>query len=67
MVNPSEGGASWRSLEPPWPVFEFLPVGVRVVPFPFEVWGPPWVESFEGEAMWIRWIFCGNTSIPLSL
>ena len=35
VVDAAEGGASWRSLQPPWPVFEFLPPGVHVVPSPF--------------------------------
>ena len=29
-VAEGEGGASWRSLEPPWPILEFLPPGVLV-------------------------------------
>ena len=28
----TEGSASWKSLELPWPVLEFLPPGVLIVP-----------------------------------
>ena len=30
-VDATEGGAFWRSLEPTWPVLEFLPPGIFVV------------------------------------
>ena len=51
-VDAAEGGAFWRSLEPPWPVLECLPPGVFVVSFLYiEGQGPPWVGSSKEEAM----------------
>ena len=46
-VDVAKGSAFWRSLEPPWPVLEFLPPGVLVVLSPSECWQPPWVEISE--------------------
>ena len=40
-VDVAEGGAFWRSLEPPWPILELLSPGVLVGSSPFGMSGPP--------------------------
>ena len=54
-VDVAEGGAFWRSLEPRWPILEFLSPGVLVVSSPFWRLRAP-----------LGWIFWGKSLLDPS-
>ena len=67
-VDAAEGGAFWRSLEPPWPVLEFLPPGVFVVsPLMLKAGGPLGSDLSKRKPCEFVGSIWGNTSIPISL
>ena len=66
-VDAAEGGAFWRSLEPPWPVLAFLPPGVFVVSFYVEGWGPLGSDLPKRKPCELIGSMWGNTSIPFFL
>ena len=53
-VDVTKGGAFWRSLEPPWPYWNFFILGFLLFSLHFECRGPPWVKFSEEKVCWVH-------------